>query len=118
MSNRWYGSITNRLEEGHTYTKEIKVGTGVTEMCYSDRHPYEVVEVIDDRHLMIRRMNAKRIDNNGMSECQDYEYSSNLDATPIKIFLSKTGWREQRGKKLGSTKFSVGFAEEYYDFSF
>ena len=45
--SKWYGSLTNRLDEGHTFTDEIKVGTGVTEMCYSDRHPYEVVEVID-----------------------------------------------------------------------
>lgn len=115
MSRIWYGSITNRIDEGHTFTDKIEVGTGVTEMCYSDRHPYEVVEIIDKRHLMIRRMNSKRIDNNGQSECQEYEYSSNLNATPIKIFKSKTGWREQRGRKLGSTRYAVGFMEEYYD---
>lgn len=68
-----YGSLTNRLEEGRTYGK-IEVGTGVTEMCYSDRHAYEIVEVIDDKHIVIRRCKATRIDNNGMSDCQDYEY--------------------------------------------
>ena len=71
---KWYGSVTNRIDEGRTFG-EIRVGTGVTEMCYSDRHPYEVVKVIDDKHLLIRKCDAKRIDNNGMSECQEYEYT-------------------------------------------
>lgn len=75
MSKKWFGSLTNRLDEGHTFTDEIKVGTGVTEMCYSDRHAYEVVKVIDDKHLLIRRCDAKRIDNNGLSDDQDYEYT-------------------------------------------
>lgn len=74
MNKKWYGSLINRIDEGKTFG-EIKVGTGVTEMCYSDRHPYEVVKVIDDKHLLIRRCDAKRIDNNGMSECQEYEYT-------------------------------------------
>ena len=47
MSNKWYGSLNNRLDEGKTFG-DIKVGTGVTEMCWSDRHPYEVVEIIDE----------------------------------------------------------------------
>ncbi len=68
-----YGSLDNRFEEGKTYG-EIKVGTGVTEMCYSDRHAYEVVEVIDEKHLLIRRCKATRIDNNGMSDSQSYRY--------------------------------------------
>ena len=75
MSKKWFGSLTNRLDEGCTFTDEIKVGTGVTEMCYSDRHAYEVVEIIDDKHLLIRRCDAKRIDNNGLSDDQDYEYT-------------------------------------------
>ncbi len=74
MSIKYYGSLMNRLEEGRTFG-EIKVGTGVTQMSYSDRHPYEVVKVIDDNHLLIRACDAKRIDKNGESECQEYEYT-------------------------------------------
>lgn len=73
MSKIWYGSLNNRIEEGRTYGK-IEVGTGVTEMGYSDRHAYEVVEVIDDKHLLIRRCKATRTDTNGMSDSQDYKY--------------------------------------------
>lgn len=75
MSKKWFGSLTNRLDEGHTFVDEIKVGTGVTEMCYSDRHAYEVVKVIDDKHLLIRKCDAKRIDHNGESDDQEYEYT-------------------------------------------
>lgn len=31
MSNKWYGSLQNRLAEGHQFCDTIKVGTGVTE---------------------------------------------------------------------------------------
>ena len=70
---QFYGSLQNRMAEGKTYG-EIKVGVGVTEMCYTDRHAYEIVEVIDEKHILIRRCKATRIDNNGMSECQEYKY--------------------------------------------
>ena len=73
MSRQWYGSIDNRMTEGRTYGK-IEVGTGVTEMGYSDRHAYEVVEVIDEKHLLVRRCKATRTDNNGMSDSQSYKY--------------------------------------------
>lgn len=70
---KFYGSLDNRFAEGKTYGK-IEIGTGVTEMCYSDRHAYEVVEIIDEKHLVIRRCKATRIDNNGMSDSQSYKY--------------------------------------------
>lgn len=74
---KWYGSMQNRLEENRMFVDEIKVGTGVTEYSYSDRHPYEVIAVKDQKHVTIRRLDYKRIDNNGMSEVQEYEYISN-----------------------------------------
>lgn len=49
MSRKWYGSLNNRLEENKMFCEEIKVGTGLTEYFYSDRHPYEVVKVIDQK---------------------------------------------------------------------
>lgn len=70
---KFYGSLDNRMTEGRTYGK-IEIGTGVTEMFYSDRRAYEVVEIIDDKHLLIRRCKATRIDGNGMSDSQTYKY--------------------------------------------
>ena len=61
MSRRWYGSINNRLEENKMFCDEIKVGTGVTEYSWSDRHAYEVIAVKDQKHVTIREYDAKHI---------------------------------------------------------
>lgn len=74
MANKWYGGLVNRMQEGCQYG-EIKVGTGVTRNDYSDRYPFEVVKVIDQKHIFIRSCLAKRVDHNGLSENQQYEYT-------------------------------------------
>ena len=144
--SKWYGSIDNRLDENKQFVKKVKVGDGVTEYSWSDRHPYEVTKVIDDNHFFIRPMKWKRTDSNGMSECQDYEYFSDLEAKEIEIvrkynkkyyrvetitkdtpyWKSKDMTDKQREKVAngGSVKkyhqinISVGVMERYYDFSF
>lgn len=61
MKTKLYGNLMNRLEEGRQFVDEIKVGDGVTEYSYSDRHPYEVVEVTDQKHIKIRRLDHKHV---------------------------------------------------------
>lgn len=56
---KWFGSVTNRIEEDRMYCPEIEVGTGMTEYSWSDRHPYEVVEVRDQKHISVREMEHK-----------------------------------------------------------
>ena len=56
---KWYGSVDNRLEENRMFCDEIKIGTGVTEYSWSDRTPYEVIEVRDQKHVTIRKMDHK-----------------------------------------------------------
>jgi len=63
MSNVWYGSINNRLDENKMFCDEIKVGTLMTEYYYSDRHPYEVVEVTDQKHVKVRAMDHEHVGN-------------------------------------------------------
>lgn len=89
---RLYGSINNRFDEGHKFCKEIKVGTYVTEYLWSDRHAYEVTKVIDQEHVTIRRLDAKRIDKNGMSECQDYQYISNENNASFDLEFRRGKW--------------------------
>ena len=48
------GSLNNRLLENHEYCDQIVVGTGMTEYHYTDRDAYEVVEVIDQKHVAVR----------------------------------------------------------------
>ena len=118
MSRKWYGSIDNRMMENAKMPAPL-VGMGATEMCYTDRHPYEIIAVKDDRHITVRELDWKRIDTNGMSDCQDYEYFSNPENRTAELFLTKDGkWRERIGRRLGCNGFCLGFAERYHDFSF
>lgn len=74
MANRWYGSVQNRLEENRQFCDEIRVGTGMTEYSYSDRHPYEVIEVIDQKHVVVRTLDHKPT---GEAYSNDWELISN-----------------------------------------
>ena len=89
-----YGSLQNRLEEGRKFTKEIKVGTGVTEYSYSDTHAYEVTNVVDQKHFFIRKMKAIRTDNYGMSDAQSYKYESMEGYPEIEVVERKGIWYE------------------------
>ena len=124
MSKKWYGSLSNRLEENKVYGNEIVVGMGVTEYGYSDRYAYEVVKVINQKHIAIRRMEVKRIDNKGMSDCQKYEYISNVDKPTFELVCRKNSWYEvltyskgifeQNAKKIQSDfKTSYNIAYNY-----
>lgn len=90
--SKWYGSVNNRIDEGRKFCKEIKVGTGMTEYLWSDRHPYEVTRVIDQEHVFVRKMDHKRIDHNGMSDWQEYEYISNPNYDEIELMLRRGKW--------------------------
>lgn len=94
MSKTWYGSIDNRIEEGKQFVEEIKVGTGMTEYMWSDRHAYEVVKVDTQDHVWVRRYDYKRIDDYGMSDWQEYEYISNPENPVIELVKRKNGWNK------------------------
>ena len=85
MSKRWYGNINNRLEENRMFCDEIKVGTGVTEYYYSDRHAYEVIEVIDQKHVKVREYDHKL---NGEQMSNNWKLISN-DKNPIRILTRR-----------------------------
>lgn len=55
MSKRWYGSVSNRIEEGHNYNEDklIHEGDDITEYLWSDRHCYYVHKVIDQKHILV-----------------------------------------------------------------
>lgn len=107
------GSLFNRMNDG-IETQEPYVGMGATQMCYTDRHAYTVVEVKSRCRVVVKRDIATRIDDNGMSDCQTYKYEPNPDAYPVELIKTKKGWKE-----LGHDQpFALGFREEYYDYSF
>ena len=88
------------------------------EYCYSDRHAYEVLRVEAPKRMVIRQLNAKRV-NIGeyyMSDAQEYEFSSNPKAPEVVVRLHKNGrWYE----KGNCNPFGITHEpHEYFDFSF
>lgn len=99
-----------RLHQG------LRVGDGVTVNLYTDRHAGTVVRRTKTR-LFIRRDDAFRVDNCGMSDCQKYRYARDPNG---EVYLAH--WSEKHccfffgGCKDGKP-ISVG-RHEYYDFTF
>jgi len=112
---RGYGSLTNAIEN-QTRSLKPEVGMGVTELCYSDRHPYTVVKILSERRIQVRADKATRVDENGMSECQRYTYETDENSPAITLRLNKHERWKQVGCPDGKTYF-IGEREEYYDFT-
>lgn len=73
MSRKFYGSLQNRLMENKD-CEEVTVGMGMTEYGYSDRYPYEVIEVKDQKHVTVRKLDHKAI---GEAYSNEWELVSN-----------------------------------------
>lgn len=86
MARKWYGSLNNRIEENRQYCPQIEVGTGMTEYFWSDRHAYEVVEVEDQKHVYVRKYEAKHV---GDSYENKWELIS--DESKPKQYITKRG---------------------------
>jgi hypothetical protein len=88
MSKKWYGNLNNRLEENKSFVDEIKVGTKLTEYHWSDRTPWEVIAVEDQKHITVRMMNHRPAPNS-QSMSNDWEIFS--DETMPTMKLAKRG---------------------------
>lgn len=86
MARKWYGSLNNRIEENRQFCDTIEVGTGMTEYSWSDRHAYEVVEVIDQKHVKVREYDHKNV---GGAYTNDWELISN-EQNPV-FLMTKRG---------------------------
>lgn len=110
-----HGSLTNAIAD-QTRSKVPEVGMGVTEVMFSDRHPYTVVRILTPKRIVVKADQAVRIDGRGFSDAQEYEYKEWPDAPEVVLFLNKHGRWKRLGDALGST-FLVGRREEYYDYT-
>ena len=109
-----YGSIHNRMMENVKSPVPI-VGMGVTILMYSDRHAATIVEICSPSTIIVQRDIATRIDKNGMSENQEYNYTPDTNAPKEVVTLRKDGrWKLTKEK----TVVRLGERDAYYDFSF
>ena len=119
-------SMTNYLLSGTKGQPTPVVGMGATKLCWTDRHPATIVEVLKGGKLIgIQKDNCKRIDSNGMSEDQDYEFTPNPSASIEYYKLNKQGayYAAHKNEKgnfvfVGGGQLRIGDRDKYHDFSF
>lgn len=105
------GSLVNSILI-ESFPKEVKINIGATECLFTDRRAGTIIEVLKNK-IIFQYDDAVRIDKNGMSEVQEYRYSTNNN-NEKKIFkLTKKGWKSKSGTYL-----AIGYKDEYYDYSF
>jgi hypothetical protein len=91
-----------------------------TVLSYSDRYPCTVISVTD-KEVIVQEDHARRIDSNGMSETQNYDYSRNENGRTFTYRKVKSGRRKGQWREGGLTAgcgIIFGTREKYYDFSF
>lgn len=124
------GSLVN-----HLYAREVngqptpEVGMGATLLSYTDRHAATITNVETIRGVMyitVQEDKSVRTDKNGMSECQDYEYSRDPNGREQTFRVGKSGMWERvyknpetgRWKKTDCGGLRIGHRNTYHDFSF
>lgn len=109
------GSLVNLMQSRSAAAHPVapEVGMGATELCWTDRHAYTVVAVSPSgKTITLQADTATRVDNNGMSECQNYEFSRDPNGQLVTARLTKKGWA------CKGRRFSLDSRSEYHDFSF
>ena len=114
-----YGSLINLVTEGMGNRLVPEVGMGITLLSWTDREPMTIVSVSKTgKSFKATRDSYKRTDANGMSECQEYEYTTNPDGYPEEFSMAKNGRFYTKGGMKNGSGCWLGKRERYYDFSF
>lgn len=97
---------------------KVEVGMGATFWYWTDSYPATVISV-SETEVRIQEDHAKRVDENGMSESQTYEYSPNADGRIFVFTKRKDGNWHEKGQPMGKgVKVHLGSRRAYHDFSF
>lgn len=111
------GSLINSYASSNTTKPEV--GMGVTFLHWSDRSAGTISDVISDREIKVQGDSAKRIDSNGMSESQTYEFTQNPDAPKATYTLRKNGRWVRKGQDMkNGQRLAIGYRDAYHDFTF
>lgn len=104
---------------------ELNVGDGVTLNFYSDEKPATVIEVDpNSRWIKVQEDNSIRVDKNGMSDNQEYEYQRNENGQIYTFY--KTRYKDftlftDTGKSQYNTYgiyLDLKVRRKYFDYSF
>ena len=99
---------------------DVKEGMGGTVSVGSDSYPVTVVTVFPGgRGVLVQDDNAVRVDKNGISESQEYEYSENLQGCIDHFTLRRNGrWIRKGSSMRQGTPLHIGHRRMYRDPSF
>ena len=103
------GSLMNHLLSRGNVAPQV--GMGVTLLFWTDREAGTIIKV-NPKTFTVQMDHAKRTDNNGMSESQEYEYTPNPNGRIYVFRLTKKGWRSK------GTGCLIGQRRQYHDYSF
>jgi hypothetical protein len=96
-----------------------KVGMGATIVHWTDRTACTIISIsTSGREVRVQQDHAKRVDKNGMSECQNYEYSPDPDGSVSTFTLRKNGRYIEKGAPMRSNGLAIGHRRQYHDYSF
>lgn len=96
-------------------TRVPTVGMGATRLGWTDRYPYTIVEVINERRIVVQADNYRVIRGSAHDGSAEYEYTPDIDAPLITVTKRKDGkWREMGRSNL----FTIGERSRYYDPTF
>lgn len=109
------GSVMNAIMSRMDWNTP-QIGMGATLLFYTDRKPATVIAISKSgKTVTLQEDTATRIDENGMSDNQHYEYSPDPNGRIFKARQRKgKGWRVC-GEGTGVT---FGRREKYFDYSF
>lgn len=95
---------------------QLELGLGATQSCGSDCYPYTVVEFNSKgTSIVVTRDLYTRVDKNGISESQQYTFTTDASAPQEKLRWSNK-FKCYRSK--GGSRFFVGSRRAYQDPSF
>lgn len=103
-------SVHNWMMSGVSPIKP-EVGMGATILMWTDRHAGTIIKVTPTQ-IHVQEDEFIRVDGNGMSEDQTYQYTANPQGA-IHIFR-----KTKRGYRSGSIGLLIGHREHYHDYSF
>ena len=110
------GSLVNHIMS-RGVDCQPEVGMGVTVLHWTDRSAHTIVEVAKN-HIVIVEDHAKRTDDNGMSDNQDYEYTPDPDGRRLIVKRVTHGRNKGRYKTASGNYVIIGARDKYHDYSF
>lgn len=112
------GSVINFFMGNATTGTEPEVGVGVTLLSWTDRTAGTIIAATPNV-IVVQEDAAKRLDSNGMSESQHYEFSPDPSGR-ISVFTKRrNGQYTLDGCKTGEGNgLLIGHREKYHDYSF